>query len=381
MIKLLHIMWLIFFVILWASVYAQPTDSIPSQVHTDGIIPIQSSNPHSGFLCYMRLTIETIRHLFRLLNQRPFDIEKEIKYYTQMYKSLEYIHHKPVPNPGKGDPSDAEYIYRYALYTSYTFCNLTQLHRLEGATVGPEKLPLLTADMLTLYSDQRPRRNYYIAVSEMHQTITISFRGAYDRYDAEAILPNTVVPPHPYWFPHAPEHSLIYSGLQEAAIARMRSAIPILERAFDMFPNYRLVITGFSLGGTVAYLLGTHIALRRSHWPLAAVYTFGEPISVSGTFAEWSLSHLGAHRYVRITSSDDMATVIRSQSGQFHHPTKAVEIHFPEPFAPHYIRCTHAHMSECGHQRPCSKRSWLHHSTFGPIKMGAHCILPDYHKE
>lgn len=76
--------------------------------------------------------------------------------------------------------------------------------------------------------------------------------------------------------PGIPEDSFAHRGMiagLEKLMKKLRE-INILERAFNTYPEYSLVITGHSLGAGISILLGLKI---RPKYPDLKVYAFGTP--------------------------------------------------------------------------------------------------------
>ncbi|CAK1545303.1 unnamed protein product [Leptosia nina] len=71
-----------------------------------------------------------------------------------------------------------------------------------------------------------------------------------------------------------PEGTAAHKGMSMGAAKMLRRLMPVLDRAFQQFPHYDLVLTGHSLGAGVAVLVGIKL---RPRYPHLKVFAFSTP--------------------------------------------------------------------------------------------------------
>lgn len=133
-------------------------------------------------------------------------------------------------------------------------------------------------------------------------------------------------------------------------------------------PGYQLVLVGHSLGAVKAIFSAIYISLYMPDISVSAVYSFGQPIFSSTTYAEWAANCIGADRIVRIVSSTDIVPQMHLDYDK-QHPGNVVEVFFPDAFVPAYNVCLGGDDPNCSAGIPCSQKDWMHHSDFGGLRI------------
>ncbi|KOB77938.1 putative neural stem cell-derived dendrite regulator [Operophtera brumata] len=71
-----------------------------------------------------------------------------------------------------------------------------------------------------------------------------------------------------------PEDTAAHKGMSMGAAKMLKRLLPVLDRTFQQFPHYDLILTGHSLGAGVAVLVGLKL---RPRYPHLKVYAFSTP--------------------------------------------------------------------------------------------------------
>lgn len=114
---------------------------------------------------------------------------------------------------------------------------------------------------------------YCILADHETHSIVISIRGSLSMRD---VFTDLTANAERFDAPGLPQDSFAHRGMiagTEQLISRLRES-NIIERAFNTYPDYSLVIVGHSLGAGVGILLGIKM---RQQYPDLKVYAFGTP--------------------------------------------------------------------------------------------------------
>ena len=130
------------------------------------------------------------------------------------------------------------------------------------------------------------------------------------------------------------------------------------------------------LGGTQALLAALFLQLQPNS-PVAGLYTYGQPVAGTTAFNEYATQCIGPQKYIRVTSSNDVAPFIKSDD-LHKHPVNAKEIYAPFPQKPIWKQdCVGNEDPRCSSGVPCAKKSWENHSLYAAWTMShnASCVL------
>ncbi|KAJ1929802.1 hypothetical protein IWQ60_000831 [Tieghemiomyces parasiticus] len=193
--------------------------------------------------------------------------------------------------------------------------------------------------------------HWYLAVHPTTHTIILSFEGTTSErvmtYFKDIQITRTPWPP-------GVDDSSVHNGFLESMIAGAPGAMVALEKQWAKTPNYRLAITGHSLGAAQAVLFVTYLAVRRRQWLVnTTVYTYGQPRVGNAAFAAyyqslgvpttrvvnqhdvvprmptraWGFAHHGNEVWIR---PDDSAVVICPSMGVEENPQCSVSLSWHE---------------------------------------------------
>jgi hypothetical protein len=147
-------------------------------------------------------------------------------------------------------------------------------------------------------------------------------------------------------------------------------------------PDYKIVITGHSLGGTFfkpllsgakAMLATLYLRLHHNEIVPDALYTYGQPVTGSTNFNDYFAECYGPENYVRIVSSDDIIPWVGTSSNR-QHSSLVHEIFAPDFNEPKFIKCMGPKDKNCSAGTTCKSKSWDHHSVYAGISCKAELI-------
>ncbi|RKP09641.1 Alpha/Beta hydrolase protein [Thamnocephalis sphaerospora] len=214
------------------------------------------------------------------------------------------------------------------------------------AIIGPpgHATRLLTDDIHVDSWRVSASTGFFVAVSKRQRTVTLAFRGTSTLED--------------FFFNANP--------IIDASAA--------VRQALLAYPGYSLVVAGHSLGAVAAQLFSLHATLH-SLFPIAAVYGFGEPASMSLPMAEWSLAVIGREKFVRVISGRDITPSLRANLGGIDHARNARVAWVPNPEQRGTVICENGNDARCGTQMPCYVRSFRDHNRLGGLRFSSVCSL------
>ncbi|KAI9294426.1 alpha/beta-hydrolase [Neoconidiobolus thromboides FSU 785] len=127
----------------------------------------------------------------------------------------------------------------------------------------------------------------YLALDDLKKQIIISFRGS---ANIQNWLSNIGIFQQEYSIPNqgSPVKFHVHGGFLDALHALQNSFNPQLEKLLNAHPEYKLIVTGHSLGGAIANLAAIEIRDKFNlSWDNIELYTYGQPRVGSKEFAEW----------------------------------------------------------------------------------------------
>nr|CDX09919.1 lipase [Yarrowia phangngaensis] len=120
---------------------------------------------------------------------------------------------------------------------------------------------------------------------------------------------------------------LVHKGFIQAYNNTMKQIQPVLDSAVNKYPDYKVAVTGHSLGGATALLLGINLKVN-GYDPL--VITYGQPLVGNAGFANWvdklffgqenpDTTQITADRkFFRVTHKGDIVTQVPFWDGYTH---------------------------------------------------------------
>jgi hypothetical protein len=120
----------------------------------------------------------------------------------------------------------------------------------------------------------------------------------------------------------------VHSGFYDAALAILPDVLSEVQRLRGLFPAYKVVVTGHSLGGALSHL--TALELEAANILNLELYTFGSPRVTNTEMAEYSSSKLPTAS--RVTHDKDLvvhtpgSVFYTHMAGEWHQPGDEVEV-------------------------------------------------------
>lgn len=178
----------------------------------------------------------------------------------------------------------------------------------------------------------------FIARDDNKKEIVIALRGSSSVHDFLMTNTNLVLKPFTAPGTSPPQNTSTHSGFTNCWLSIASNVIPIVQSELSAHPDYALVTTGHSLGGSLASLAAVTL---KGNFPDAALrmYTYGQPRTGNPTYASWVNDQVGTSNIFRVVhSSDIIPTVIPQALGYKHHATEYWLN--PDPPSPeHTTRC------------------------------------------
>ncbi|KAI8058187.1 Alpha/Beta hydrolase protein [Syncephalis plumigaleata] len=309
----------------------------------------------------------------RVIGITPTTVEEAVEDYTYLARTLSMKDERVT----KDNILDNSQVFRYSTYAGVAYCNQTQAYALSGLRLGANhEIPVLDNGRILKWT-MNNTNNFYVSVAESTKTITFVFRGTSSYADRNLVLDGKVVAPETEYFLGIPENHTVFSGMYRGAVTQFTGAESVLLEYVNKYPDYGIVLTGHSLGGTYAKLFALYLNLKERKLPIDAVYTYAEPISGTVEFSTWAAERIGIDRYVRITVHNDIVPNMRQgRNKEYGHAKKGIELYFPYSESFRARRCDSIDDQNCSISVPCTKTSWDSHATLGGFQYaGDMCIL------
>lgn len=219
---------------------------------------------------------------------------------------------------------------------------------------------------------------YVLFKSDTDKTITVSFRGSASKSDFLADISASKTSPLGTIFFNTRECPVsrlnlskstfyIHKGFLESLPFRVvTEIIKDLKKAKANNPEYDIVLTGHSLGGVKVMLLALHLRLQHHKTlPVTAIFNFGMPPVGSTTFNRYMTNCIGAHKIVRVVTSDDLVPWSRSWNKVLHFGR---EIFNEDPNSPDFQVCLDQLDAKCSAGIECSQKSFVNHGICGGVR-------------
>jgi len=137
-----------------------------------------------------------------------------------------------------------------------------------------------------------------------------------------------------------------------------------VQTALLKYPNYSLVIVGHSLGAAWAYLNAGYFAGKDSI-PIAALYTFGQPLLGNSIFVDQLAKKIGIKKIIRVVNKNDLVPHIGCEECE--QPIEPAEKWISMDNK--WIDCQGGHDMKCSSGLPCNELSWTEHSSVATFSM------------
>jgi hypothetical protein len=291
-----------------------------------------------------------------------------------------------------------EWIQAFSLYCGYTYCgSQSKVSKMSEPLKGLTN-PLPTGNFKVLDwaehegyvgATRLPNQQdgfFYTAVNEDQKLIVLTWRGSHKANDfiADAdreligfqdlrshIFADNTTQSSACTVPSDTADTFFFGGFIKTIQSHvLERVVESLTKAKSAYPNFSIVINGHSLGGAKAVLTATYLAKYYSNnLPLAAVYTFGQPIVGSTKAGEWMAKCIGPEKMVRVTASNDLVPWM-GFAENVQHPSSVIEVYNANSYANEWRRCEGGVDRTCSFGVRCALKSWLHHSMYSGFRMG-----------
>ncbi|KAI4122262.1 MAG: hypothetical protein LQ338_005909 [Usnochroma carphineum] len=201
----------------------------------------------------------------------------------------------------------------------------------------------------------------YIAVDDTNKIVVLAIRGSVSKknWHADWDMIRTKIN-----FCH---ECHVHRGFKNSWEEVKDAVIGNMQKAVELHPDYRIVVTGHSLGAAVATLAAGELRRIDDHFKDATeLYTFGSPRLANREAARW-LSEQSRLSW-RITNQDDLVPRLPPRVFGYHHtePEYWMSKNGDDP-ATEDIQWANREDSSWGNEGEIVPKRSAHHHYFGPI--------------
>lgn len=264
---------------------------------------------------------------------------------------------------------DPETILRMAEYQTMIYCrNLTSI-----INMSKKNLRVGSFRLESFGNDSHHRIFWYLASNDDQKQLTLVHRGTtiHNRNDVLADLdPVRSGARHQQTFdldfPYLEQNEtpLVAQGFHLRFKNQQRAIEYAIQTALNKYPKYSLVIVGHSLGAAWAYLNAGYFAGKDSI-PIAALYTFGQPLLGNSIFVDQLAKKIGINKIIRVVNKNDLIPHIGCEECE--QPKEPAEKWIS--MNNQWIDCEGGHDMKCSSGLPCKELSWTEHSSVGNFSM------------
>ncbi|KAL8906649.1 MAG: hypothetical protein Q9207_001903 [Kuettlingeria erythrocarpa] len=201
----------------------------------------------------------------------------------------------------------------------------------------------------------------YIAVDDSNKMIVLAIRGSISKQNWQADWDMVRVDINFCDGCH------VHRGFKNSWGEIERAVMDNMRRAAELHPDYRIVVTGHSLGGAVATLAAGALRKVDDHFKAATeLYTFGSPRVGNDNAANWLSDQ--SHLSWRITNEDDLVPRLPPRAFGYHHtlPEYWIPRNGDDP-NPGEIQWAALEDSSWGNEGEVTPKRSAHHHYFGNI--------------
>ncbi|KAJ6480759.1 alpha/beta-hydrolase [Mycena vitilis] len=171
--------------------------------------------------------------------------------------------------------------------------------------------------LISTISDEATDTQGFIARDDTRKEIVVALRGSSSaedfNTDARAKLVPLVSPGI-----NPPAGSTVHTGFLTAYNAVASAVLSTVKAQVAETPNYHLVTTGHSLGGSVAALAAISL-LENFPGHIVRTYTYGQPRTFNPTGARFINEKLGSRVFRAVHTDDGVPTAFPQSAGYRHH--------------------------------------------------------------
>jgi hypothetical protein len=264
---------------------------------------------------------------------------------------------------------DPDTILRMAEYQTMVYCqDLTSIEN-----VSKKNLRVGSFRLESFGNDSNHRIFWYLASNDDQKQITLVHRGTAVTNRADVL---DDLDPIRSGARHEQTFRLDFPYLEQNQIPRVSQGFhlrfkhqqrPIehaVQTALNKYPKYSFVIVGHSLGAAWAFLNAGYFAGKNSI-PIAALYTFGQPLLGNSIFVDQLAKKIGINKIIRVVNKNDIVPHIGCEKCE--QPAEPNEKWISMDNK--WIDCQGGYDMKCSSGVPCKDLSWTEHSSVGDFSM------------
>ncbi|KAJ9065377.1 hypothetical protein DSO57_1020230 [Entomophthora muscae] len=211
--------------------------------------------------------------------------------------------------------SEAE-AYRVASLASLSYCALPEVEKMTCQACRRAQ----GAEVVQVFSDEQTTGRAVLLLDKSRQEIILTFRGSPTPENWISSLEFSLAPA-----PYAKDVQ-VHPGFRQATNVLMFKIYNPIKKIVKEHPAYKLIVTGHSLGGSLAALASSELLHRRIITPNKLnLFTYGEPRTGNLAFSRW-LNSQDAH-ITRVVNENEIVPHIPPASSGFAHHATEMYIH------------------------------------------------------
>jgi len=281
---------------------------------------------------------------------------------------------------GKRNLVSPHNLYTHALLAGYAYCATEQDIPTDGMLPNVIGGTLPTGSFSVLRDPNHEKPEYQVSLNHKDKTIVLTFRGSLTLEDWSLNFNDRQVGREDSTFvdfnsynSKVPKCSLgdDAKGFEGFLLSLPFERVQLannLAKVKQFFPDYSFVIIGHSLGGAKAMLFAYYVSnFFADILPVAAVYTFGQPIIGNKAFTNGIAECIGKEKIIRVVAERDTVVWVRRKKDEIDHPDDVAVVYSPNHSEFSFKTCLGPSDPECGSDTACSKLTSHCHGWFAGL--------------
>ncbi|KAJ9089357.1 hypothetical protein DSO57_1013730 [Entomophthora muscae] len=209
-------------------------------------------------------------------------------------------------------PSSEAEAYRVMSFASLAYCTVPSVEKMTCQACQHVQ----GAEVSQIFSDRDTTGRAVLLLDKKRDEIILTFRGS---HTLDNWISNLVFFLTPALYA---KDTQVHYGFKQACDALMFNIFDPLKKILNEHPNYKLIITGHSLGAAVATLAASDLLHRKMITPKRLhLFTYGEPRTGNLAFVRW-LNSQPAHITRVVNENEIVPHVPPASFGSAHHSTE-----------------------------------------------------------